>query len=170
MAKSRVQEYITGAMFELLEKKDYTHITVQDLVDRAGVCRASFYRNYFTMDEVIDRFLDGVFTEAYPREAMSPANVEECIRHFFKTALKYRRQLRVLLRRGLLDRVSVAFYRQTLEQIRHLQVLNNKYQPYFFSGVSAAMLCAWVENDFAESPEEMARIFMGSLRGYMELA
>ena len=23
MAKSRVQEYITGAMFELLEKKDY---------------------------------------------------------------------------------------------------------------------------------------------------
>ena len=133
MAKSRVQEYITGAMFELLEKKDYTHITVQDLVDRAGVCRASFYRNYFTMDEVIDRFLDGVFTEAYPREAMSPANVEECIRHFFKTALKYRRQLRVLLRRGLLDRVSVAFYRQTLEQIRHLQVLNNKYQPYFFT-------------------------------------
>ena len=170
MAKSRVQEYITGAMFELLEKKDYAHITVQDLVDRAGVCRASFYRNYFTMDEVIDRFLDGVFTEAYPREAMSPANVEECIRHFFKTALKYRRQLRVLLRRGLLDRVSVAFYHQTLEQIRHLQVLNNKYQPYFFSGASAAMLCAWVENDFAESPEEMARIFMGSLRGYMELA
>ena len=112
MAKSRVQEYITGAMFELLEKKDYTHITVQDLVDRAGVCRASFYRN----------------------------------------------------------RVSVAFYRQTLEQIRHLQVQNNKYQPYFFSGASAAMLCAWVENDFAESSEEMARIFMGSLRGYMELA
>ena len=66
MAKSRVQEYITGAMFELLEKKDYAHITVQDLVDRAGVCRASFYRNYFTMDEVIDRFLDGVFTESYP--------------------------------------------------------------------------------------------------------
>ena len=37
MAKSRVQEYITGAMFELLEKKDYTHITVQDLVDRYGL-------------------------------------------------------------------------------------------------------------------------------------
>lgn len=169
MAKSRVQEYITAAMFELLEKKEYAHITVQDLVDRAGVCRASFYRNYFAMDEVIDHFLDGVFTEAYPREAMSPSNVEECILHFFKTALKYRRQLRALLRRGLLDRVTGAFYRQTLEQIRHLQVLNNKYQPYSFSGASAAMLCAWVENDFAEPPQEMARIFMESLRGYMQL-
>ena len=68
MPQSRVQEYITIAMFELLEKKDYAHITVQDLVDRAGVCRASFYRNYFTRDEVIERFLDGIFTEAYPRE------------------------------------------------------------------------------------------------------
>lgn len=169
MVKGRVQEYITDAMFKLLEKKDYARITVQDLVDRAGVCRASFYRNYFTMDEVIDRFLDGLFTEAYPLEAMSSANVEECILHFFTTALKYRRQLRLLLRRGLLDRVSVAFYRQTLEQIRHLQVLNNRYQPYFFSGASAAMLCAWVENNFAESPREMTRIFMESLRGYMEL-
>ena len=34
MPQSRVQEYITIAMFELLEKKDYAHITVQDLVDR----------------------------------------------------------------------------------------------------------------------------------------
>ena len=170
MPQSRVQEYITIAMFELLEKKGYAHITVQNLVNRAGVCRASFYRNYFTRDEVIERFLDGIFTEAYPRESMSSANVEECILHFFKTALKYRRQLRALLQRGLLDRVSMAFYRQTLEQIRHLQVLNNKYQPYFFSGASAAMLCAWVENDFAEPPEEMAHIFMESLQGYMELA
>ena len=70
MPQSRVQEYITIAMFELLEKKDYAHITVQDLVNRAGVCRASFYRNYFTRDEVIERFLDGIFTEAYPRESM----------------------------------------------------------------------------------------------------
>ena len=32
------------------------------------------------------------------------------------------------------------------------------------------MLCAWVENDFSEPPEEMAHIFMESLQGYMELA
>lgn len=170
MAKGKVVEYITDAMFELLGKKDYTRITVQDLVNKAGVCRASFYRNYFTMDEVIDRFLDGLFAEAYPREAMSSTNVEECILHFFTTALKYRRQLQLLLRRGLLDRVNIAFYHQTLEQIRHLHVLNNRYQPYFFSGASAAMLCAWVENNFAESPREMTHIFMESLQGYMKLA
>lgn len=169
MPQSRVQEYITIAMFELLEKKDYAHITVQDLVNRAGVCRASFYRNYFTRDEVIERFLDGIFTEAYPREhvfcqcgGMYPALLQD--------SSEIPPQLRALLQRGLLDRVSMAFYRQTLEQIRHLQILNNKYQPYFFSGASAAMLCAWVENDFAEPPEEMAHIFMESLQGYMELA
>ena len=78
MAKSRVQEYITGAMIELLEKKDYTHITVQDLVDRAGVCRASFYRNYFTMDEVIDAF----WTECSPR----PIPGRPCPRPMWRSA------------------------------------------------------------------------------------
>ena len=170
MAKSMVQQCITQALFDLLEKNEYEAITVKDLVTRAGVCRASFYRNYFTVSEVIDRFLDDVFAGAYPVDTMTAETIGACVMQSFRATKQYRRQLRLLNKRGLLYRVHAGLYRQTLNQIEQLQVLHNRYQPHFFSGASAAMLCAWVENDFAESEEEMTRIFLESLRGYMEFS
>ena len=169
MAKSAVKEYIVQALFDLLKKQELARITVKDITRRAGVCRASFYRNFFTVGEVIDFFLDEAFSQAYPLHSMRADNVDACVLQFFKAAKAHRQELSLLAKRGLLDRVNVAVYRQTLGQILQLQVLQNHYQPHFFSGASAAVLCAWIENDFAESEEQLTNLFMESLRGYMPL-
>lgn len=51
----------------------------------------------------------------------------------------------------------------------NLKVLNNYYQPYFFDGVSSAIISAWIENGMEESPAEMSELFIKSLKGYMEI-
>ena len=80
-----------------------------------------------------------------------------------------RKRFQVLREAGLLDRIDRFLYRNTLSEIQRLNVLTNKYQPHFFAGATAALIKAWIEYDFAESPEEMTEIFFRSLAGYMTI-
>lgn len=41
-----VKESITQALLILMENKDFEKITITDIVNKAGVVRMSFYRNY----------------------------------------------------------------------------------------------------------------------------
>lgn len=43
---NNVCTYIEEATIDLLKKKKLKDITIMEVVKKAGVCRASFYRNY----------------------------------------------------------------------------------------------------------------------------
>ena len=51
---SDVRTKMKQAMVKLLEKKHYLQITVTDVVKEAGIARASFYRLYNSIDDIID--------------------------------------------------------------------------------------------------------------------
>ena len=59
MAKrhSYVSDRIAGAMLQLLAEKPFMDITVTDVVKKAEVSRASFYRNYKTTTDVLDHII-----------------------------------------------------------------------------------------------------------------
>ena len=42
------------SLLQLLEKKELAKITISELVNRAGVSRASFYRNYNSKEEILE--------------------------------------------------------------------------------------------------------------------
>lgn len=49
----RVKKNITAALLNLLEEKSISEISVSEIIRKAGVARASFYRNYATKENVI---------------------------------------------------------------------------------------------------------------------
>ena len=55
-----VSDMICDALLCLIEKgRPYAEISIQDIVDEAGVCRSSFYRNYKSKDDIFQkRFLE----------------------------------------------------------------------------------------------------------------
>jgi len=61
---------LINAFVALLTRKPYLDISVSDLVREAGIARASFYRNYDSLDEVlldaIDRFFSALFNKWIP--------------------------------------------------------------------------------------------------------
>ena len=61
---SDVRGKMRGAMVRLLERKHYLQITVTDVVKEAGVARASFYRLYNSIDDIIDDILEGITASA----------------------------------------------------------------------------------------------------------
>ena len=48
-----VIEHLTAALVELLQNKTINNISISELCDLAGVGRASFYRNYGCMEEIL---------------------------------------------------------------------------------------------------------------------
>jgi AcrR family transcriptional regulator len=48
----RTRQLVNSAMHELLAEKRYEAITVQDILDRAGIGRSTFYSHYFDKEDV----------------------------------------------------------------------------------------------------------------------
>lgn len=167
MRRSYVAESLTRALLRLLEQKRLDEISVSELVMEAGVSRASFYRNFISVRAIADRFVADRFAELFSRNTMTAENVLQVVEQIFRGIYAYRREFSVLHRRGLLAGLDDLLYVWTVEQIGRLGVLNNRYQPHYFAGASSALVKAWIGFGFEESPHEMARIFAGSLEGYL---
>ncbi len=62
-APTLARECIYTALLQLMEDKSYDQITIQEIVDRAGVSRMAYYRNYRTKDEILEKHLDDVLAK-----------------------------------------------------------------------------------------------------------
>jgi AcrR family transcriptional regulator len=57
------------ALVELIQERDYREVTVQQVLDRAGVGRATFYAHYRNKDDVLHSSYDRLFAALEPLAA-----------------------------------------------------------------------------------------------------
>lgn len=176
MAESKI--FLTEALFQLMEQQDFKKLSVKTVVEKAGVGRATFYRHYDTLEDIIDDYVDELQRRIWGSPSAGPerpelqemsSDVRSATERVFQILMEEKTRLHILKQQGLANKISSMIYRLTLSTILDLDVLNNKYQPYFFAGASSAMVLAWLESDMRESPKEMADLFLRSLHGYMEI-
>ena len=64
MSKPSARERLAQAAFDLFDERGFEHATVDDITERAGLGRATFFRHYRSKDDVIfpdhDRMLDQI--------------------------------------------------------------------------------------------------------------
>lgn len=167
MKKHIVKEYFTEALLELLKKKPFDKITISDLVKKSGASRASFYRNYTSKEDIVDEYLAAIFSDTFAKHQIDAQNIRFQVCSVFSEIYQYREQLKIIGKAGLLERIDRFMYQETLARIEQIGVMNNRYQPHFFAGAASALIKAWVEYGFEETPEQICEIFFRSLSGYM---
>lgn len=156
-----VIESITQAMAELMMERRFEEISITELVQRAGVSRNSFYRNFADKDDVLRRFIEGetdewmeangwgVHTIDVPRKRLQ---METLLLHM----LDYRDFIAALMR----DR---KMYLLEAEFDRAFQIgISQYYDPWklaFLSGGIYKLYYHWVETGYALSPSEVAAMF-----------
>ena len=112
---------LSQSLIELLRDNEYEDISIQDVVDKAGFSRNTYYRNFKNMDEVLDYYLDS-FVDKFISDSKlndfatgSDEYFDILAKHF---ADKYTVELYVmLLQRGLIEHVSKQFIKRFFNKI-----------------------------------------------------
>lgn len=158
MKTKKVSGYIIDALFELLKTKPLSEISATELIEKAGVCRSSYYRNFYLLEDVIKAFGRELFQRISQLPPISREDPEIQIRGVYECFLTEKERLRLLDQHNLFHLLYDLFYAQCVQQIQSLKMFHQPYEVDFYAGASVFIARSWVHNGFRETPEEMARV------------
>lgn len=159
----RYKEYIQEALVELLKKQSIKDISITDLTEKAGIARSTFYRYYSSLDEVIDDYILAIFSKMRKEKSFN-FNVQSTIRGFLEIFYDYRDFFRLLVRRGLSERVQRFLFKVCYEGIKDLGRNSqlNELEAYYYGGASSGFIIGIIIDDY-KVPIEEAEKKLGSL-------
>lgn len=167
-ANNRTRVRIIRALLHLMAEKNFSDITVTDIVNRAGVARASYYRNFASKEDVIASAGAIIFDDFRRQTADEGRNIleYETILRTFRYFRAYRRVMLTLHEAGFTTTYARMF-EETIEAVAGTMAYNDirRYCLSFYSGAIFTMFVSWLESGMKETPEEMARIFHRMING-----
>jgi len=169
--KSR--KLIMQALLNLMQEKEYSSITITELVQNAKLVRKTFYRNFKNKDEVLDEFIEYLFQGYFKMlENLTEKNQLEIIKAYFIFWKAYASILKLLEKNNLLT-VILTKYDELLPKINSYydgspadDSMQSCYEDAYTSGGYWRLLCKWIQRDFRETPEEMADLAFGFISSY----
>lgn len=153
-----VIEHLTDAMLDLLAEKPINDISISELVDKAQVGRASFYRNYTCKEDILKMHLDKLFKKLqseWNKDSNAPLSeqLKNILLHFENNRSFYE----LLNQRGL-----IYLLKDTIINTMGLNPESEKSEAYV-KAFAAYSLYGWIETWFQrgmkESTEEISELF-----------
>ena len=154
-----VKEYIADALILLLKSKPLSQITVDELTQRAGVGRATYFRAFDTKQEAITF----KFIKLWERYAAEHQLVEQRsfdLRNavpFFEYNYSIRDILETVYCSGLQEALHESFYQIMLPETEKNDP-RKTYREKFYAHGLYGLLDEWIKRGFQESPQEMAQM------------
>jgi AcrR family transcriptional regulator len=75
----RTQQLLHGALMSLIQEKGFEGLSVQDIIDRANVGRATFYAHFDNKEDLLASGIDGLWASLRERQrqALADATVDD---------------------------------------------------------------------------------------------
>lgn len=176
--KNQTKLWIMNSLLTLLETKDYANITINMIVDHAGLGRRTFYRHFKTKDDTM-KYITEVLMDQFAEKLLEnhSSGMEEVAVAYFQFWENY---IDVLL---LLKKAHVLYFIEdnlteliinVAKKVKHIpsgipaEKLANLYAKHNFefsiklAGFWKATII-WCEENPRKSPEEMAKIITSLL-------
>ncbi len=157
---------IRKSFLELLESKPLNKITVKDICEKANVNRTTFYSNYYDIYDLLST-IEGELYEKITNAIRNPNDLSNSIIVLEKICLTISENpdiCRVLFgENGNKDFISKIMYlpygiieKQWKEQLKSKDSKTLGYIYEYVASGSVGVIKKWVENDFQDSPQEIA--------------
>ena len=167
----RTYRLVNAAFAELVEEKPYNEILVQDILDRAGIGRTTFYAHYFDKEDVLNNIVEqelemltSQVIQAAARQRVMPSL--ELFEHAYHSE---NQQFRALMRSRasefLWEALQTALCRAiepalcTLCAERRSPPIPLPVISEYLVGAFLTLLKWWVTADMPYPPEQMESIF-----------
>lgn len=151
-ANAFVKECITTALIQKMKTKHIDEITITDLISKAGVSRNSFYRNFDSKRDILEKHLL-ILIQEWGKEFESSGDIHAFSETLLKHYYKHKDFYLLLYRQGLSDMIY--------ETLRASCKLNEapsnlgRYGKSMFAGMLFGWLDEWMRQGMPESPEEL---------------
>ena len=172
-AADRQRQFET-ALLDLMEHRNFSQISVQDICDRVGLSRKSFYRYFSSKEMCLTALVDHTILD-FRRLHLPDLGLAEALTHYFLYWFDHRPLLDVLVRDNLADiliRRSIAsadeegdFYKGVSGGAGNM----SQERAVFLIGGLVGVLLYWHQEGCRTPPEQLAasvRTFLlGAVRG-----
>lgn len=156
-----VKQKIQDASIHLLVSKSYLDITVSDVIEKAKVARASFYRSFKSFDEVLSAIVDGLVKELNDRI------IPLFVRRDYKEVKAFLIRVLTSLKNGEIpelrmkeDNRQLIFNKiariYNLKETLKDKTLSQRYNPTIHLSIVLDCIFVWTSHDFQDDIEELA--------------
>ncbi len=152
-----VMAQLNKALLILLSKKPLNDISISELVDEAGVGRASFYRNFDSKEDILKLHIRSLFNEWIKEWDKQNVILSEQIYNMIQHFEKHNRFYKLLNERGLiylLKDVIIGFFKLSNEDVKE-----KAYASAFAAYTLYGWIDVWFQRGMRESADEMAEMF-----------
>ena len=150
-----VSEYITISLFELMKVKPYNDISITEITDKANVNRVSFYRNFTSKEDIIDKWIKST-TQNFLSKSDISYQKDSTLDYFTKlfTHLeKYKTEAMLIYKANLFNLLKDEFDSNLINL--HKKEYSN-YKSYFIAGGIFNVYYFWLLNGCKETPQQVA--------------
>ena len=167
----RTRQLLGAALGELMREKRYDDITVQDILDRSGIGRSTFYAHYTDKEDLVISEIARVIhqLELYTAEFDHQSSSLLPSLAFFRHVYEQRRLMNAFLWGRAAETLIRDFQRQAsqmiTEKLRSLAGEEAAFSmplPLIANFVTSTLLMLiqwWFEEDIIHSPEELDTMF-----------
>lgn len=163
---------IKEALLKLLEEKPLSKIKVSELCEKSCINRATFYRHYETLQDVLHE-IENDFILQMPRPDKPPKSMEEAQQHM-EAVCTYLYENADMVKLLFLDKTSIdlverlhQFYHSIVKS-HHAELSFNEdtlqIMISFWVGGCQSLMRKWILEDIHKTPAEIAKILCNIIR------
>lgn len=166
-ANALTRESLEISLLQLLEKKELPKITISELVNRAGVSRSAFYRNYSSKEEI----LEGIFQGSIQRMVapLSKYNVKTELYQIwlalFKEAKKEAYIISLAIDYNMEKLLEQAVFDFLEKRNKGKKKELGSYMNSFWSSALVSVLSKWIKDGMKVPAEKIAKLRLPLLPG-----
>lgn len=158
------RECIQTGLLELMALETFDHITVTSIIQRAGVSRGGFYRNYKSKEEVLQEICENLFQYLldFLSEHKIYENTKEWYISLFQSIADHADAYQMLVKAQAPKYIILHFdEEELLRKLQRDDSIVEKYRALAMGKTLIEIASTWFRKGMQETPEEMADILMG---------
>lgn len=162
-ANRNVKDRLFAALIEFAGHRDWSALTVTELIEKSGVARASFYRNFKSVEELIDYGIEQMAIRYHEGKPSCDGDFHsrDVMLYKFRFYQKYA-ELVLAFHHAKMGTTLLDIITECEIAARGDMPASSisRYELYYFSGAFYNMLLCWTEGGMKETPEAMADEFL----------
>lgn len=153
------REALEISLMQLLEKKELAKITISELVHRAGVSRAAFYRNYSSKEQMLEEIFGKTVQKIMDKLGQFNLRTElyQVWIILFKEAKKEARLISLAVDYNLEKYLTQAVF-NFLEKRQQSKREASSYINSFWSSALVSVLSKWIKDGMQVPAEKIASL------------